>query len=164
MLIERLTEGLIHQAMHDAVVEVLEKMFFIEAGGEPLSDPAPREPGMLVEIAFDGDPPGSFRMSLPRTAAARIAADFLGEDLESVTANQVDEVTKELANMICGAVLSRIESSASFRLSAPCLADALAEGAIFAGTVCAVETGGGILTAGIDMGKRQCSPSARSAS
>jgi CheY-specific phosphatase CheX len=143
--------------------EVLEKMFFIEAGdGGPASDAAP---GMLVKVAFDGDPPGVFRMSLARAAAAHIAADFLGEDADSLNANQIDEVAKELANMICGAVLSRIESRATFRLSAPALvAGCAADCVISQGTLCAVDTGSGILTAGIDMGRRECSSTARSAS
>ena len=56
--------------------------------------------------------------------------------------------------MICGAVLSRIESSATFRLSAPDLVvGGATAGCAIQGTVCAVETGSGILTAGIDYGK-----------
>jgi CheY-specific phosphatase CheX len=160
-----LTDPSIHQALHDAVVEVLEKMFFIEATDETCPDEALPNPGVLVEMAFEGDPSGTFRMSLAHAAASLIAADFLGEDADSVTAHQVDEVAKELANMICGAVLSRIESSATFRLSAPGLVDGpTADPAVWPGTLCAVETGSGILTAGIDMGKRECSATAKSAS
>ena len=62
-------------------------------------------------------------MRLARAAANAIAADFLGEDAESLTAQQSTDVTLELANMICGAVLSRIESSATFRLGAPQIRD-----------------------------------------
>ena len=51
--------------------------------------------------------------------AKAVAADFLGEDPESLSDRQSTEVTLELANMICGAVLSRIESSATFRLGTP---------------------------------------------
>jgi CheY-specific phosphatase CheX len=159
-----LTEHSIHQALRDAVLEVLEKMFFIEPADQPLDPSAPAGPAVHVEMNFEGDPPGRFRMSLANPAAALIAADFLGENIDSVTAHQVDEVSKELANMICGAVLSRVESSASFRLSAPGLLDRDALPPAFPGTVCAVETGSGILTAGIAMENRECSPLARSAS
>ena len=58
-------------------------------------------------------------MRLAHPAASAIAADFLREDAESLTSRQSTDVTLELANMICGAVLSRIESSATFRLGAP---------------------------------------------
>jgi CheY-specific phosphatase CheX len=160
-----LTEKAIHQALSDAVFEVLEKMFFIEATGEPASDTAAEDPPVIVELAFDGDPPGVFRMSLARAAAAMIAADFLGEDSSSLTEHQVDDVARELANMICGTVLSRIESSATFRLGAPDLVvgeDTLRR--TIQGTVCALETGSGVLTAGIAMEKKACSPTAKSAS
>ena len=147
------------------MVEVLEKMFFIEAPDAPVCAVVASDLAVRVEIAFEGDPPGVFRMSLAYAAAALIAADFLGEDADSVTAHQVNDVAKELANMICGAVLSRIESSASFRLYAPDLLgpDALSS-TVLKGPACAVETGNGILTAGIAMGIRECSLTARSAS
>ena len=104
-------------------------------------------------------------MSLAHAAASLIAADFLGEDADSVTPAQVQEVAKELANMICGAVLSRIESSAIFRLATPDLVDGHSDvPAHFEGTVCAVETGSGVLAAGIAMETRECTPTVRSAS
>ncbi|MCU1238446.1 MAG: CheC, inhibitor of methylation [Candidatus Solibacter sp.] len=141
-------------------------MFFIDAGDEagdaPVSDTALTDLGVFVQVAFHGDPPGVFHMSLARDVATRIAADFLGLDADSVTAEQVNDVAKELANMICGAVLSRLESRATLRLSTPDLVDG--DAAVLPGTVCAVETGSGILTARIAMEKRECSPTAKSAS
>ncbi len=160
-----MTDTSIQLALRESVVEVLEKMFFIEAITELPADNAAPAPAVIVALEFDGDPPGVFRMSLARAAATQIAADFLGEDPESLAPPQVEEVAKELANMICGAVLSRIESSVTFRLSAPDLVarDELSTGAL-PGTTCTVETGSGLLTAGIDMETRTCSPTARSAS
>jgi CheY-specific phosphatase CheX len=155
-----MTDTSIHQALRESVVEVLEKMFFIEAITDPPPEAAAQSRAVLVALAFDGDPPGVFRMSLARAAATRIAADFLGEDPDSLTGPQVEEVAKELANMICGAVLSRIENRVTFRLSAP---DLIGQGAI-PGTICTVETGSGMLIAGIDMETSTCSPTARSAS
>jgi chemotaxis protein CheY-P-specific phosphatase CheC len=96
---------------------------------------------------------------LAREAANAIAADFLGEDPESITAQQSTDVTLELGNMICGAVLSRIESSASFRLDTPrvLLAD-IDEPAPAESTRYTVETGSGPLTVAIRMETRTCSP------
>ena len=155
-----MTDTSIHLALRESVVEVLEKMFFVEAITDLAPEIAAQSPAVLVALQFDGNPPGVFRMSLARTAAALIAADFLGEDPESLTVPQVEEVAKELANMICGAVLSRIESRVTFRLAAP---ELVTQDAI-SGTVCTVETGSGMLTAGIDMETRTCSTTARSAS
>jgi CheY-specific phosphatase CheX len=160
-----MTDTSIHRALRESVVEVLDKMFFVEAITDLSSEAATQSPAVLVSLRFDGDPPGVFRMSLDRAAAALIAADFLGEDPESLTGPQVEEVAKELANMICGAVLSRIESSVTFRLSAPDLValDEASAGAM-PGTTCSVETGSGRLIAGIDLETRTCSLNARSAS
>ena len=166
-----MTEIAIDQALREAMVEVLEKMFFIEASGELPSDGA-AEPSrstsgsscILVELTFEGDPSGVFRMGMARAAAALIAADFLGEDVGTLVSQQVDDVTKELANMICGAVLSRIESRATFRLAAPGLLPEDADRRIaIAGSVCAIETGSGILRAAIHMDTKACSSTARSA-
>ena len=161
-----MTDTSIHLALRESVVEVLEKMFFIEPITDLPPDAAAQGPALVVALEFDGDPSGVFRMSLTRAAAALLAADFLGKDVASLSARQVDEVAKELANMICGAVLSRIESTVTFRLSAPGISarrEPDPHGA-FPRNTCTVETGNGLLTAGIDMETRTCSPTTRSAS
>ena len=106
-------------ALRESVGEVLEKMFFISAFEEPPSQPASFRPCLTAQLAFDGDPPGSLALRATCVAARSIAADFLGEDPDALSARQVEEVVCELANMICGAVLSRVESRAVFRLSSP---------------------------------------------
>jgi hypothetical protein len=154
----------IRTALSCAVAEVLERMFFLEGLGEAPEPPAEAET-VTVQVTFDGDPPGRFRMRLARPAASAIAADFLGEDTESLTAQQSTEVTLELANMICGAVLSRIESSATFRLGAPQIAaDDTGNHGPAEDTRYTVETGSGTLTVAIQMKTRICSPAEKYAS
>ena len=146
------------------MAEVLERMFFLEGLGEAAEPPAQAET-VAVQITFDGDPPGCFQMRLARPAATAIAADFLGEDTESLTGQQSTEVALELANMICGAVLSRIESSATFRLGAPqIVADDTGKDGPADYTRYTVETGSGTLTVAIQMETRICSPTERYAS
>jgi CheY-specific phosphatase CheX len=157
-----LTEISIAQALRESVVEVLERMFFIEASEEADDVAAAEDPKVQVELNFEGDPPGAFRLSLARGAAALIAADFLGEDAGSVSPRQVDDVARELTNMICGAVLSRVESSVTFRLAPPAILPDAAPW--IADTSCTVETGNGPLTAGILMEPRACTPIEKSAS
>jgi CheY-specific phosphatase CheX len=106
-------------ALRESVVEVLEKMFFISAFEEPLPEPASSRPCLTAQLVFDGDPPGSLALRTTCAAARSIAADFLGEEQGALSAGQVEEVVCELANMICGAVLSRVESQAVFRLGSP---------------------------------------------
>jgi CheY-specific phosphatase CheX len=150
--------------LSSAVADVLESMFFLEAVGEA-AEPPPEAETVTAHLSFEGEPPGYFHMRLARSAASAIAADFLGEDSESLTPQQSTEVTLELANMICGAVLSRIESSASFRLGTPQIAtgDPVGQGPVEE-TRYTVETGSGRLTVAIWMETRPCSPTEKYAS
>lgn len=100
--------------------EVLEKMFFVETLGEaagPAGEPEANE--IAVALAYQGEPSGSFLLHLTGAAARQIAADFLGMDEAEVSDLQTSDVVRELANMICGSVLSRVESAATFRLEEP---------------------------------------------
>jgi CheY-specific phosphatase CheX len=111
-------ENAIHHALAESVREVLEKMCFIDLPAPAAGDEV-RMRGIAAELVFDGDPPGSFRLDLDANAARVAAAGFLGEDPAELPLEQVQEVICELANMICGSVLSRVESSAVFRLTKP---------------------------------------------
>jgi len=152
---------MIRAALASAVGDVLESMFFLDTLGEAGEPPAGADT-VKVHLSFEGDPPGCFEMRLARRAANAIAADFLGEDAGSLTPRQSTDVTLELANMICGAVLSRIESSATFRLGAPrVVADIVADEET---TRYTVETGSGTLTAAIRMETRTCTATEKYAS
>jgi CheY-specific phosphatase CheX len=106
-------------AVQESVVEVLEKMFFIRAFEEPLEEGESSGCSIAVFLAFEGDPPGSLTLRTTRAVGRSIAADFLGDDEAALSERQVEEVVCELANMICGAVLSRVESRAAFSLGSP---------------------------------------------
>src|SRR5262249_13355553 len=116
------TENAIRNALAESVREVLEKMCFIDLPS-PAQGEEMRMRGIAAELVFDGDSPGSFRLDLDAEAARAAAAGFLGEDPAGLPLEQVQEVICELANMICGSVLSRVESSAVFRLAKPEVAD-----------------------------------------
>jgi CheY-specific phosphatase CheX len=114
-----MSETTFHTALQESVVDVLERMFFIGPLEEPLGEPESSSRSIAVHLDFDGDPPGSLTLRTTVAAARSIAADFLGEDGEVLSVQQVEEVLCELTNMICGAVLSRVESRAVFRLGVP---------------------------------------------
>jgi CheY-specific phosphatase CheX len=107
------------RALHDSVQEVLEKMFFVEALDEPPDQTESQDGDMAVELSFEGAPSGALTLRVSSAAARQIAADFLGQDESGLSSAQVGEVVCELANMICGSVLSRSESTTTFRLAAP---------------------------------------------
>jgi CheY-specific phosphatase CheX len=158
------TDTTIHAALSSAVADVLERMFFLEVLGEAAEPPLEAET-VTVHLSFDGDPPGCFQMRISRPAANGVAADFLGKDPESLTDRQCTEVTLELANMICGAVLSRIESSATFRLGTPRIeTDDTGKRGPAEETRYTVDTGNGTLTVAIQMETRICSPTEKYAS
>jgi CheY-specific phosphatase CheX len=152
------TDTVIRPALSSAVADVLERMFFLEGLSEA-AEPPPEAETVSVYLRFEGNPPGCFQMRLARNAANAIAADFLGEERESLTDQQSIDVTLELANMICGAVLSRIESNAAFRLGVPQIAgDKTGLHEPKEANRFTVETGSGTLTAAIQMETRTCSP------
>lgn len=151
-----MTDRQISEALGEAVREVLEKMFFADLLN-PEGEPGPHPCGLSAQLTFEGEPPGSFRLDLDAAAAASAAADFLVEDAAYLAPEQVEEVVCELANMICGSVLSRIESSATFRLAKPEIvrADAIEEPA---GSVSSFRTklGEGALRAEIRVERPVC--------
>ncbi|MCX6626676.1 MAG: chemotaxis protein CheX [Candidatus Solibacter sp.] len=154
----------IRTALSSAVADVLESMFFLEGLSEA-AEPPPDAETVTVHLTFTGNPPGCFQMRLACPAALTIAADFLGEDAESLTAQQSTDVTLELANMICGAVLSRTESSASFRLDTPQIVpQGTGQHVPDEKTRYTVETGSGTLTVAIQMETPICLPTERYAS
>lgn len=110
------------QALRDSVDEVLAKMFFTETMGECdatcCTDGQPADE-IAVSLAFQGEPSGVLLLRLTAVAAHQIAADFLGIEEGVVSEIQTSEVIRELSNMVCGSVLSRVESATTFQLGAP---------------------------------------------
>ncbi len=98
-----------HELLAASAAEVLETMFFTAVGGEAEAGQAPVE-WISAALEFHGEPGGRFRVGASRPAARAMAASFLGLDESEVSDRQVGEVMCELANMICGSVVSRLES------------------------------------------------------
>jgi hypothetical protein len=76
-------------------------------------------PACTAELLFQGNPSGGFRVSVPWKLARVVGAGFLGREEMEVSDSQAEEVVCELANMICGSVLSRLESKATFQITHP---------------------------------------------
>ena len=106
-------------ALAECSAQVLEKMFFVQPSGEA-APPAPEaDTDLIYGVDFTGDPSGHLALRVGVGAARTVAADFLGEDEGQLSDFQVGQVVGELANMICGSLLSRIESGTTFRLDSP---------------------------------------------
>jgi CheY-specific phosphatase CheX len=100
--------------------QTLETMFFVAP--DTVSMFAGRPAGALIAatLSFQGLPHGRFGLVVPNALARTLAVNFIGcDEGAELGPGQVTGVIGELANMICGAVLSRLESDASFDLGAP---------------------------------------------
>ena len=105
--------------LEDAAREVLETMCFL-AIEEGLPNPAcDQAPFLSRKLSFSGPVNGSFglRSSLP--TAALIASNLLGDDLDQISPGQAGDTLGEVANMICGSLLCRVDAKQAFRLSHP---------------------------------------------
>ena len=108
----------LQQIFIESASEVLETMFFVGALGES-SEPPVAADLVSAELIFNGAPSGRFGVQMPPLTAKLIASNFLGKEAEDITEAEPGQVTGELANMICGSVLSRVEASARFELLHP---------------------------------------------
>jgi CheY-specific phosphatase CheX len=114
-----MTADEMNQMLGDSAAEVLERMFFASLADECESVDVAGEPWISASLVFRGDPPGKFGVRAPRSTGRKVAASFLGLEEDTVTEAQTGEVICELANMVCGSVLSGLESETRFELSHP---------------------------------------------
>jgi len=151
-------------ALHEAIKNVLERMFFIEALVDFDPDVLDTEPGVEARLAFEGAPAGWFALRLTTVAARSISADFLGIDESEVSEQQLKAVVCELANMICGSMLSQVESTVTFRLGPPRIipAEERVERSAYT-TVHSVRIASGVLTAVLTLEGSTCSAAEKSA-
>jgi CheY-specific phosphatase CheX len=110
------------EALASAAEQVLETMFFMTVISH--SESAPDAPlPVCACLEFRGEPSGSFGINVSEYAARVIASNFLGDEPESLAPPQIAEVICELANMICGAVLTRVHGENLFELTSPEMQD-----------------------------------------
>jgi CheY-specific phosphatase CheX len=108
----------LEQLLTDAATEVLETMFFATVTGEPAPD-ASAAPWISAGLAFQGWRAGRFGVRTPLETTRQLTASFLGLDEDALSEAQTSEVICELANMVCGSALSRLDGGARFDLQHP---------------------------------------------
>jgi CheY-specific phosphatase CheX len=117
----------VRELLIESAQNALEIMCFSDA--EVVSGEVTTPEGELLaaSLTFEGAPSGSFGLLISANAARSVATNFLAADDEArLTAAEVSAVIGELANMICGAMLSELESDATFDISEPGVAVAKA--------------------------------------
>lgn len=100
----------LEQAVFDLTCEVLETMFFLFPEAEPGSPGQSSEPVVSAIFRFHGQPSGALLISMSEPAARTAAANFLALDESETLSTHVNEVVCEMANMIGGSLLGRLES------------------------------------------------------
>jgi hypothetical protein len=98
--------------------EVLETMFFAEAVAAECGH-AWLSLAVEVRIRFEGSHRGDMRLSVSRDAADSIACAFLGLEPLEITEPLCVQVILELANILCGAILSHVWPESKVALGAP---------------------------------------------
>jgi CheY-specific phosphatase CheX len=111
-------ENMLEAASYD----VLETMCFFGVLGDADSLTSTEEQ-ITAKLFFEGEAVGEFRATLDYSAAWAIAANFMGEEPLDIELAHMQAVICELANMICGAVLSSYRKDGLFHLSTPEIAD-----------------------------------------
>jgi len=107
------------QVLSDSAAEVLESMFFTTLMEDSETGENPPGRRISARLSFHGNAPGCFGVRIPLETARKMTASFLGLEEDAVTESQIGEVVCELANMLCGSVLSRLEKETRFELSQP---------------------------------------------
>jgi CheY-specific phosphatase CheX len=105
--------------LEGAVAEVLESMCFLSTGGETALPASSETAWVARKLEFRGPLRGSFGVQVPLDTARLLASNLLGEEGDDVSDEQAGEAVGELANIVCGVLLGRIDSRHTFDLSAP---------------------------------------------
>ena len=103
--------------------EVLETMFFEEAVPSACEH-AWLAQAVSAQLSFDGSHCGEFLLSVSPDTARSIASGFLGVDPEEMSKTQPGEVVLELANILCGALMSTLWPESNLSLGTPELVNA----------------------------------------
>lgn len=132
MSLPRSSSTAITAALFDRLPEVVstvsEQMFFgwaepcdagfvderVRAGATSASDT-----WLRVEVVFRGQLDGTLLVALPRELARDLGSAMLGAEAETLTNELLDDVGGELANVICGALLTRDGSVHQYSLLPP---------------------------------------------
>lgn len=106
--------------------DVLDSMYFTSIAEIKHHVEAPLPQEISFGLRFDGDLQGRFILGLSKNLARSLAANFLGEEEDLVSLADLEEVSGELANMLCGSIVSRI-GGGKFALSHPEPVDLVAQ-------------------------------------
>lgn len=106
-------------AVTAAVNQAMEAMFFDAAAPVPDCGHGEAPDCITVCLWFHDAVDGEFMLTTPLATATALAANFMGLEPDDVDRSQAEQIVCELANIVCGSALSRLEPSTELRLSPP---------------------------------------------
>lgn len=106
----------IQETMTISIFEVFEKMFYIFL--EPL-DGEYNAYDMEAAIEFEGTTSGEIRILLSMDMVKTMVENMLGLAEDEITGQDIEDCSKEAANMIAGNFLGNLDSTEAFNLSIP---------------------------------------------
>jgi CheY-specific phosphatase CheX len=110
----------LHLLLLQSMQTALETMFFAAPDSMSMDPLRPSGDLIAASLTFVGKPNGRFWLVVSNRLARTLAANFIGcEDDAQLPQASVTDVIGELANIMCGAVLSGMESHVNFDLGAP---------------------------------------------
>jgi CheY-specific phosphatase CheX len=103
----------------DSAAEVLETMCFACVLGLAEPEELPGNDNVSSTVRFAGDLAGSMSVTVPQPYARNLASSFLGITEAEVSPLVTRQFVSELTNMICGCVLTGLDSQGAFQLFTP---------------------------------------------
>lgn len=109
------------RALRDAISEVLETMCFlcpVPVKETPRNRPA-RHQWSVVEVRFAGEGCGFLRIHFPMEIAQEMARSLIGKFERECPEEEVQDVLREVTNMVGGGLLQRLDPDARTTLFIP---------------------------------------------
>ena len=107
----------IEDLLSSGAEEALETMFFTASLEPPDSFVEMPADCVCARMKFQTTGAGTFWLGIEPETARRIAANLTGVEPEELSSGEAEQTVCELANIICGSMLSKTETT--FRLNTP---------------------------------------------
>ncbi|MBI5083892.1 MAG: chemotaxis protein CheX [Acidobacteria bacterium] len=109
----------LRNACQAAVLEVLELMFFELPITTAEVSSAFQPDSCAASARFNGSLQGALTVAITRSSCIRLAASLLGLEPDEIDAQNCLSTVTELANMLCGATISRFEPEGRLHIEQP---------------------------------------------